>query len=116
MSSRPCASLREYGSRFIRCRAESCSIDLLTMTTREETNDIVSSARAGRRRGLNLRGLAQALIGVVALALLIMKSDTRGLIEAIKATRIAYVSLAVAASFIVTYLMAYRWGAILSVR
>jgi hypothetical protein len=85
------------------------------MTTRGEVNDIDLSARPGRR-GLNLRGLAQALIGVVALALVVIKCDARGLIEAITATRVAYLPFAVAASFVVTWLMAYRWGAILSVR
>jgi glycosyltransferase 2 family protein len=74
------------------------------------------SARPAGRAGLSLRGLAQAVIGLIALALVIMKSDARGLAEAIKATRIAYLPLAVVASFIVTWLMAYRWGAILSAR
>src|ERR1044071_6158187 len=86
------------------------------MTTREDVNDAAANARGKPGGGLNLRGLAQALIGVVALALIVMKSDARGLIEAIKATRIAYLPLAVAASFVVTWLMAYRWGAILRIR
>ncbi|HXG66153.1 MAG TPA: lysylphosphatidylglycerol synthase transmembrane domain-containing protein [Blastocatellia bacterium] len=79
----------------------------------------VMSKRAednGRHRGLRLRGLAQVGIGVGALALLIIKSDARGLVEAIKATRVAWLPLAVLASVAVTWLMAYRWGLILAVR
>lgn len=69
-----------------------------------------------RRRRLNLRGLAQALVGVGALALVILKSDAHALIEALRNTRVAYLPLAVAASFAVTWLMAYRWRAILAAR
>jgi glycosyltransferase 2 family protein len=68
------------------------------------------------RRGLNLRGLGQAVIGVVALAVVVMRSDARGLLEALRNTRVAYLPLAVAASFAVTWLMAYRWRAILAAR
>ena len=65
-------------------------------------------------RGVNLRGLAQVFIGVGALALVAMRSDAHGLAEALKNTRVAYLPLAVAASFAVTWLMAYRWGTILA--
>ena len=67
-------------------------------------------------RGINLRGLAQAFIGIGALALVVMRSDAHGLVEALKNTRVAYLPLAVAASFAVTWLMAYRWGTILAAR
>jgi uncharacterized protein (TIRG00374 family) len=66
------------------------------------------------RRRINLRGLAQAFIGIAALALVVMRSDAHGLVEALKNTRVAYLPLAVAASFVVTWLMAYRWGSILA--
>ncbi|HKA22954.1 MAG TPA: lysylphosphatidylglycerol synthase transmembrane domain-containing protein [Blastocatellia bacterium] len=68
-----------------------------------------------RRRG-NLRGLAQAFIGIVALALVIIKSDAHALLEALRNTRLALLPLAVIASFLVTWLMAYRWQAILHAR
>lgn len=67
-------------------------------------------------RGLSLRGLAQLVIGLGALAFVLIKSDAAGLIEAMKHTRVAYLPLAVAASFAVTWLMAYRWGTILAAR
>lgn len=86
------------------------------MTTRNDVKVARSSDRPAGRAGLNLRGLAQAAIGVIALALVVMKSDARGLMEAMRSTRIAFMPLAVAASFAVTWLMAYRWGAILCVR
>ena len=71
---------------------------------------------AENRRRLNLRGLAQAIIGIVALALVVMRSDAHGLMEALRNTRVGYLPLAVAASFAVTWLMAYRWRAILAAR
>lgn len=71
---------------------------------------------AEKRRGVSLRAMAQIVIGVGALALVIMKAEPRGLAEAIKATRISYLPLAVLASIVVTWLMAYRWGVILNVR
>lgn len=70
----------------------------------------------GKRRGLNWRGILQVMIGVGALALLIYKSDTRALLDAIKTTRIALLPLAVLATICVNYLMAYRWGVILNIR
>src|SRR5919205_3802890 len=82
---------------------------------RGEANNPATPA-AGARRGLNRRGLAQLVVGLGALALVIAKSDINSLLEAIRAARIAYLPLAVAASFTVTWLMASRWGAILAVR
>jgi len=67
------------------------------------------------RRG-NLRVLAQTFIGIAALALVIIKSDAHALLEALRNTRLALLPLAVIASFVVTWLMAYRWRAILSAR
>jgi glycosyltransferase 2 family protein len=87
------------------------------MTTSRNSAETARSADApASRRGLSLRGLAQALVGVIALALVIIKSDARGLVEIIKSARMSFLPLAVMASFAVTWLMAYRWGAILSVR
>jgi len=86
------------------------------MTTQSPEQTVSDVKLAENRRGLNLRGLAQAVIGIVALALVVMRSDARGLLEALRNTRMAYLPLAVAASFAVTWLMAYRWGAILAAR
>jgi uncharacterized protein (TIRG00374 family) len=86
------------------------------MTTQNAEQAISDVKLPESRRGLNLRGLAQALIGIGALALVVMRSDAHGLIEALRNTRVAYLPLAVAASFAVTWLMAYRWGAILNAR
>src|SRR5438128_12307448 len=78
---------------------------------------VMSEVKAPRSHGrVNLAGLAQALIGISALALVVIKSDSHGLSEAIKNTRVGYLPLAVAASFAVTWLMAYRWNLILSAR
>ncbi len=86
------------------------------MTTRN-AGQITSGGRlAESHRGLNLRGLVQVLIGIGALALVVMRSDAHGLMEALRNTRVAYLPLAVAASFAVTWLMAYRWRAILAAR
>jgi uncharacterized protein (TIRG00374 family) len=79
----------------------------------QPVSKIKSPTPAGR---LNLRGLLQAAIGIGALAIVVMKSDARGLAEALRNTRIAYLPLAVAAAFAVTWLMAYRWEAILAAR
>lgn len=65
---------------------------------------------------LNLRGLVQVVIGVGALGLIILKSDARGLSEALRNTRVIYLSIAVAGSFAVTWLMAYRWQMILAAK
>jgi len=72
-------------------------------------------AGKGARR-FGLRGLLQLAIGVGALVLLIVRSDARALVEALKVTKVSYLPLAVLASITVTWLMAYRWRAILSVR
>jgi uncharacterized protein (TIRG00374 family) len=57
--------------------------------------------------------LAQAFIGIAALVLVIIKSDARALTEALRNTRLALLPLAVGATFLVTWLMAYRWRSIL---
>ncbi|MEW6127394.1 MAG: lysylphosphatidylglycerol synthase transmembrane domain-containing protein [Acidobacteriota bacterium] len=69
-----------------------------------------------KKRGLNWRGVIQVCIGIGALALLIYKSDTHALLEAIKTTRISYLPFAVLMTILVNWLMAYRWGVILNVR
>src|SRR5882724_1172530 len=84
------------------------------MTTQDAEQAISDVKLTESRRGLNLRGMAQAVIGIGALALVVMRSDAHGLVEALKNTRVAYLPLAVAASFAVTWLMAYRWGTILA--
>lgn len=84
------------------------------MATREEDEYSASEATATPARArLSWRGIAQAAIGIGALGLVLMKTDARGLSEAIKSTRWGYLPVAVAASFAVTWLMAYRWSAIL---
>lgn len=86
------------------------------MTT-QNPEQIVSDVKLSQsRRGINLRGLAQAIIGIAAIALVVMKSDAHALVEALSNTRVIYLPLAVAASFAVTWLMAYRWRAILAAR
>ena len=86
------------------------------MTTQNPEQVLSDVKRPKSRRGLNLRGLAQAIIGIGAIALLVMRSDAHGLMEALRNTRVAYLPLAVASSFAVTWLMAYRWRAILAAR
>jgi glycosyltransferase 2 family protein len=86
------------------------------MTTQNAEPAISDVKLAENHRGLNLRGLVQALIGIGALTLVVMRSDAHGLMEALRNTRVAYLPLAVAASFAVTWLMAYRWRAILAAR
>lgn len=86
------------------------------MTTDKAEQAVSDVKLAEGRRGINLRGLAQAIIGIGALALVVMKSDARGLMDALRNTRVSYLPLAVAASFAVTWLMAYRWRAILAAR
>jgi uncharacterized protein (TIRG00374 family) len=87
------------------------------MLPNQEGERGMSQADAPRtHRGLNLRGIVQLIVGLVALGLVLIKSDTGALIEAMKHTRLAYLPLAVAASFTVTWLMAYRWGMILRAR
>lgn len=72
--------------------------------------------RTENSRGISLKGLAQVVIGIGAIGLLVMRSDSHALLEALKNTRIGYLPLAIAASFIVTWLMAYRWRAILAAK
>lgn len=86
------------------------------MTTQNAEQAMSDVKLAENHRGPNLRGLVQAVIGIGALALVVMKSDAHGLLEALRNTRVAYLPLAVAASFAVTWLMAYRWRAILAKR
>jgi hypothetical protein len=85
--------------------------------TPQSAEQAISNVEAPSTRGrLNLAGLVQAAVGIGALVLVVMKSDARALAEAIKNTRVGYLPLAVAASFAVTWLMAYRWNLILSAR
>ena len=70
----------------------------------------------GIKRGVNWRGVAQVIVGVGALAFVIASADARGIAEAIRNTRVAYLPIAVAASFVVIWLMAYRWKVILHTR
>ena len=76
----------------------------------------LSSIESPTPRRLSLRGVLQAAIGLSALAIVVMKSDARGLAEALRNTRVAYLPIAVAASFAVTWLMSYRWETILAAR
>ena len=84
------------------------------MATREENGYSVSEENVATARArLSWRGLAQAAIGIGVLAIVLMKTDVRGLGEALKSTKWAYLPFAVAAAFAMTWLMAYRWSAIL---
>lgn len=85
------------------------------MMVHNEQSDSEAPTDAVRRK-VDARGIAQLLVGAIALTLVLIKTDATGLIEALKHTRIAYFPIAVAASFGVTWLMAYRWGTILSAR
>ena len=69
-----------------------------------------------KRQAFNVRSLLQVAVGLGALVFVLLKSDARGLIDAIKATRVSYLPLALLASVLVTWLMAIRWGMILKVR
>jgi uncharacterized membrane protein YbhN (UPF0104 family) len=71
-------------------------------------------AEHGRRIGW--RGLLQLALGLAALAVVFLKADAGEVIEALRRTRPALLPLAVLASFVVTWLMALRWGLILSVK
>lgn len=83
------------------------------MSTQDAEQAIKSAELSRTSRRVNFRGLAQVAIGIGALALVVMRSDAHGLSEALKNTRVIYLPIAVAASFAVTWLMAYRWGTIL---
>ena len=72
------------------------------MTTQNAEHIVSDVKLPGSRRRLNLRGLVQAIIGIGALALVVMRSDAHGLIEALRNTRVVYLPLAVGASFAVT--------------
>jgi glycosyltransferase 2 family protein len=84
------------------------------MLRREPTGQ--STPNVSARTAINLRGLAQLIVGTGALALVIARSDLHNLREVIGAARAAYLPLALAASFAVTWLMAWRWQLILAVR
>lgn len=86
------------------------------MTTQSAEQSISDVKLADNHRGLRLRGLVQATIGIGALAWVVMRSNAHGLIEALRNTRVGYLPLAVAACFAVTWLMAYRWGVILAAK
>jgi uncharacterized protein (TIRG00374 family) len=68
------------------------------------------------RRGSWIRGLLQVVIGIGALGFVIYKADARGLLEALRATKLAYLPFALLAVVTVNWLMAYRWGLVLRVR
>ena len=74
------------------------------METRREDMAFTEADRPPGRRGLNLRGLIQALVGIGALGLLIYKADARGLLKAINDTKLAYLPLAVIATVTVNWL------------
>jgi len=87
------------------------------MVRTEKAQPLLSQPEAIKtHRRLNWRGLVQVVVGLAALGFVLIKSDAGALIEAIKHTRLGYLPLAVAASFTVTWLMAYRWGMILIAR
>ena len=83
------------------------------MTTQDAEGAVSEVNLVKPRRSGSLRGVAQVLVGVAALGLIIIKSDARGLIEALRNTRLSLLPIAVVASFMVTWLMAFRWQAIL---
>jgi uncharacterized protein (TIRG00374 family) len=83
------------------------------MSRQNAEQSVTDVKREENHRGLNLRGLVQVIIGIGALALVFVRSDAHGLMEALRNTRVAYLPLAVAASFAVTWLMSYRWKTIL---
>ena len=64
---------------------------------------------------LSTSGILQILIGGGALAFIIASSDARRLVDAIKSTRVAYLPLAVVATVLVYWFMAYRWHIVLKV-
>jgi uncharacterized protein (TIRG00374 family) len=77
----------------------------------------ISDAEPSKPRWrLNLRGLAQVVIGIGALVLVVMKADAHALAASLRNTRVSYLPIAVAASFVVTWLMARRWGTILAAK
>ncbi|HMG36337.1 MAG TPA: lysylphosphatidylglycerol synthase transmembrane domain-containing protein [Blastocatellia bacterium] len=79
------------------------------------TDDRTAETTSATRR-IRLRGIAQVIFGLAALALVFVKSDTRALLDTVRNTQLAYLPLAALGSFAVTWLMAARWGLILGVR
>lgn len=77
-----------------------------------EAQAVTSTAR-GR---FGLSGFLQLAVGVGVLALAFAKADAAKLAEALRSTRISYMPMAISATVAVTWLMAYRWGVILSAR
>ena len=86
------------------------------MTSHSAEQPVVKIGSPSPRGRVNLRGLVQAAIGIGALAIIVLRSDAHAVAEALRNTQLAYLPLAVAASFSVTWLMAYRWEAILAAR
>ena len=82
------------------------------MATRE-ADHVPAEVNRPRARRVNIKGLAQALIGIAAIVLLVVRSDAHALVSAIENTRVGYLPLAIISSFVVIWLMAYRWQAIL---
>jgi len=83
------------------------------MTTQNAERAVSEVNLVKRSRSGNLRALAQVMIGIAALVLIIVKSDARELAAALRNTRLSLLPIAVFASFAVTWLMAFRWRAIL---
>lgn len=75
----------------------------------------MTSAYGGRPR-FGLSGLLQLAVGMGVLALAFAKADVAKLAETLKSTQISYMPIAALAAVVVTWLMAYRWGVILSAR
>jgi uncharacterized protein (TIRG00374 family) len=86
------------------------------METPQFTQESKTEQAPPKRRLLNWRGLVQAFIGIGALALVIVRSDTHSLVEAFKATKVSYLPVAILTTIFMTWLMAYRWGVILRIR
>ncbi|HEU4389748.1 MAG TPA: lysylphosphatidylglycerol synthase transmembrane domain-containing protein [Blastocatellia bacterium] len=81
-----------------------------------EPNGVRGTARSSGRSASALRRAVQVVLGLGALALVLSRSDPAGLAAALKATRAAYLPIAILASLTVTWLMAFRWKLILEVR
>ena len=82
---------------------------------REPSNGAAAAGSLGRAAS-GMRRAVQVVLGLGALALVLSKSDPAGLTAALRATRVAYLPLAILASVTVTWLMAVRWKLILEVR
>jgi uncharacterized protein (TIRG00374 family) len=91
--------------------------DSLDETIAAEKSDGDSGlVESSGRSAAGLRRTFQVLLGLGALALVLWKSDSGGLVAALKATSVSYLPLAILASVTVTWLMAFRWKLILEVR